>query len=70
MKKENNELLKIEEVGKMLPNPLPKSYASVRDFVIRHREIFKPIILGEGNGKRYYVPRENVTKFLKEHIWK
>lgn len=68
-KKTENELLRIEEVGALLPKPLPKSYPAVRDFVMRYKAVFKPISLGKGRGKRYYVPRANVKKFLRRHNW-
>jgi hypothetical protein len=65
----NGELIKLKDIGKLLPKPLPKSYPALRDFVKRYKHVFKPRVLGKGKGKRYYIPRENVDRFLKE-FWK
>jgi len=42
-----------------------KSYKVVLIYMREYEHILKPIKTGSSSGKRYYVPEENIKKFVK-----
>lgn len=61
-------LLKLSDLQGMLPKPLPQSKIGLKNFILRHKNIFKPVIMSQKTGTRYYIPKENVEKFIKDYF--
>ena len=61
---DKNEYYSIKRLHEIKAIPWIANFRTLQQFITKQRKIFKPIIQGVGNGKRYLVKGENVIKFL------
>ena len=61
-------LLKLSDLQGMLPKPLPQTRVGIKNFILRHKDIFRPVVMSHKTGTRYYIPEENVEKFIKDYF--
>lgn len=57
---------KISELREIAPRPIPKSPQGLRQFIIKNKTALKPVVMGEGKGKRYYVRKDRWDKLMEE----
>lgn len=44
------------------------SYRAIRELIVRHSKVLKPIVCGSGNGKRYMIPAANLKKLPRYEL--
>lgn len=55
----------LKQLQEILPPPFPKTKSQVRRLVTLYKDLFQTKSLGEGRGRRVYVPESGVNRFLK-----
>lgn len=55
----------LRELDKLFPGLIPKNNLGKRFFVEKYKDIFKPVLLGVGKGRRYRIPQEGIDNFKK-----
>ena len=66
MAKQNKNLLTVHQIWQEDLIYWIKTYKTLLKYVsIEYKDIFDPIIKGKNSGKRYYIERENIEKFIE-----
>lgn len=62
----DQEYFGLKELVGILPKPLPQTYSSIKNLILKYADIAKPTIRGEGKGRRYIIHRDNLDALLKK----